>query len=217
MIPVVPALIPKSAAEVVIMLPTLRFSPEVHIDVVDGVFVPFSSWPYKPTGDPVEVRQVTDSFTLEVDLMVQDPQSAALSWVTAGADMLVFHIESFSLGDCQKFVRDTPAVSVSVAAGNDTPLESLLAYAPYVDGIQIMGISEIGAQGQPFDERVFARLQAIKEAFPLLPITIDGSVHEGTITRLAQAGADRFICGSAISKAPDPYAVYQSLTALANN
>ena len=73
MIPIVPAIIPKSAAEILELLPRLRFAPEIHVDVVDGQFVPYTSWPYSPVGVPTEVRSETDKFTLEVDLMVADP------------------------------------------------------------------------------------------------------------------------------------------------
>lgn len=60
--------------------------------------MPFISWPYKEGGEPIEVHKTTDRFTLEVDLMVQNPLMAADSWLTAGADMLVFHTETIGFG-----------------------------------------------------------------------------------------------------------------------
>jgi ribulose-phosphate 3-epimerase len=215
MIPIVPAVIPRSADEVRTLLPRLRFSPEIHIDVVDGKFVPFTSWPYAPSGVPAEVHDVTDSFTLEVDLMVVDPLAAATSWVKAGADMLVFHIETLSLDDVAYFSeRNSVSVSVSVSALNDTPLEELIPYLSVVDGVQCMGIAQIGAQGQTFDERVLTRVTEIKRRFPKLPVTVDGSVNAETIVRLRDAGVDRFICGSAIVKADQPEQAHRSLAAL---
>jgi pentose-5-phosphate-3-epimerase len=50
MTPIVPAVIPKSLSELEIALPQLAFSAEIHIDVVDGKFVPSTSWPYMPKG-----------------------------------------------------------------------------------------------------------------------------------------------------------------------
>jgi len=213
MIPIVPAVIPHNAEEIRTLLPKLRFSPEIHIDVVDGQFVPFVSWPYEPQGSPEEVKSVTDSFTLEVDLMVKDPLTAAAAWLKAGADMLVFHTETISVDDFAYFM-ERHRVSVSISAINDTPLETLLPYMEYADGVQCMGIAKIGAQGLPFDERTLERIAAIKKRYPYTPVTVDGSVNSETIVRLKHSGADRFICGSAIVKDPDPAAAHQRLQAL---
>lgn len=58
MIPIVPAIIPKSQAQIESLLDKLNFSTEVHVDVVDGKFVPFLSWPYEPKGSPVDIKKV---------------------------------------------------------------------------------------------------------------------------------------------------------------
>ncbi len=214
MIPIVPAIIPKTESEILSILPTLRFSPEIHVDVVDGQFVPFTSWPYEPAGEPLQVKAMTDSFTLEVDLMVKEPLLAAEAWLQAGADMLVFHIETISLADFTAFVKAEPNVSFGISALNDTPLEDLLAYAAVADYVQLMGIAKIGAQGQGFDARVLARIAAVKEKFPQLAISIDGSVNMETVKRLSEAGVNRLICGSAIIKAPDREQAYRELRSL---
>ena len=213
MIPIVPALIPTSAQHLKAVLPKLSFSPEIHVDVVDGLFVPYQSWPYNPLGQPKEVQPYTDRFTLEVDLMVAEPLSAADAWIAAGADMLVFHTEHITAEAFARFVAGT-RVSVGIAAINDTPLLDLEPYLAVADYVQLMGIAKIGAQGQPFDERVLERIAALKLRYPRLSITIDGSVNAETIKKLVHAGADRFICGSAIVGAANPYEAYQALQAL---
>ncbi len=215
MIPIVPAIIPKSADHLVKLLPELKFSPEIHIDVVDGKFVPFTSWPYEPKGDPVEIHTVTDGFTLEVDLMVSNPLEAADAWIKAGADMLVFHTETIDLPAFKRFAQSTK-ISIGVSSLNDTPLSVLESYAVFADYIQLMGIAKIGAQGQAFDERVLERITTLKKVFSNLSITIDGSVNEATIVKLREAGADRFICGSSIVAAPQPYLAYMELQKLIN-
>lgn len=213
MIPIVPAIIPTSADNLRAQLPNFYFSPEIHIDVVDGNFVPFVSWPYEPKGEPVAIKDITDSFTLEVDLMVNNPLKAAEAWLLAGADMLVFHVETISLSDFTNFVSQTN-VSVSISALNDTPLETLLAYAKVADAVQVMGIAKIGAQGQDFDERAWQRIEMVKKEFPHLPITVDGSVNRETIKNFVMAGADRLICGSAIVKADNPRLAHAELVKL---
>jgi len=215
MIPIVPAIIPRTADEVRVFALGLTFSPELHLDVVDGQYVPHVSWPYEPAGSPREVKQATDAYTLEVDLMVKEPLTAADSWLAAGADMLVFHTDTISADAFARFV-EVAKISVGIAADNDTPFSVLLPYLEVADYVQLMGIAKVGAQGQPFDERVLSRITELKQSFPNLSITVDGSVNADTITRLAHAGADRFICGSAIVAAVNPQAAHASLSALIN-
>lgn len=215
MIPIVPALIPKSLEELQNVLPKLHFSSEVHIDVVDGVYVPYQSWPYEPTGNPLDCKPMTDSFTLEVDLMVATPLVAAKAWLDAGADMLVFHTDNCTPAVFKDFALHTHA-SVAIAATPDIPLSVLAPYLSVADGVQLMGIASVGAQGQPFAIEVLDRIVEIKKQYPRVPVTVDGSVNGETIARLVAAGADRFICGSAIVRQADPYLAYQSLRALTN-
>ncbi len=210
MIPIVPAIIPTSAKQIEALLPKLLFSPEIHIDVVDGKFVPFSSWPYYPVGIPKDVRQITDSFTLEVDLMVEKPLEAADAWLEAGADMLVFHTETINLEAFKRFV-DNSKISIGISASNDTSIDTLKSYVEVADYIQLMGIAKIGAQGLPLDERLFERIAELRKSFPKHSITVDGSVNKNTIARIAMAGADRFICGSAIVGTDNPRLAHTEL------
>jgi ribulose-phosphate 3-epimerase len=212
-IPIVPAIIPKSQKEVIEFSKTLSFSPEFHLDLVDGKFVRSISWPYDPVGDPKTVKQYLDFYTLEVDLMVEDPIPAAREWVEAGADMFVFHVETLPLEMVKNFSEENN-VSVGVSAHGDTSLDTLSKYAEVSDYIQLMGIYQIGAQGLPFDENVLEKIAELKKRFPLKSITIDGSVNKDTIARLAEAGADRFICGSAIVKQVDPESAHKYLSSL---
>jgi len=215
MIPIVPAFIPKEESDVKRTLGRLGFSNEIHLDVVDGQFAPQASWPYDPVGSPQSVKACTDPFTLEVDLMVSDPLSAGADWVTAGADMLVFHLETISLENFKNFEAFTH-VSVGISAHGETTTAALLEYATYADYIQLMGIYKIGAQGQPFDEAVLDKIKAVKKAFPHKSVTVDGSVNASTIARLCAAGADRFIVGSAITLQDNPEAAHAALSALIN-
>lgn len=211
-IPIVPAVIPRDKKEVIEMTRTLSFSNEFHLDVVDGKFVAATSWPINPHGTPNEVKAFTDAFTLEVDLMMHNPIPAAREWIEAGADMLVFHIETIDLPSLVDFILYAPrSVSIGVSLHGDTPIESLLPFAVHADYIQLMGIHTIGAQGQPFDTSIFEKIQRVKREFPAMPIHVDGSVNRDTITTLVKAGVNRFVVGSAIVKQSDPEAAYQEL------
>ena len=78
-----------------------------------------------------------------------------------------------------------------------------------------MGIKEIGSQGQPFDERVLSRIRELKSIAPAILVSIDGSVTTETLPRLKEAGALRFISGSAILKAEEPREAFDALLRLA--
>lgn len=214
--PIVPAIIPQSQGTIEDFVATLGAVPEVHVDVVDGVFVPFVSWPYTPVGDPSVLHVLLLSYTLEVDLMVSDPLLAARAWLAAGADMLIFHVETISLEALEAFASET-AVTIGVCALNSTPYDVLRPYVELADYVQVMGIADIGAQGQPFDERALVRIAELQAEFPHLMISLDGSVNGTTLPSLATLALPRYIVGSAITKAPDPRLAYQELTALASS
>lgn len=211
--PIVPAIIPTSAESLVQTLRQLSGVPEIHIDVVDGVFVPAISWPYEPVAEPVSLKSHLDQFSLEVDLMVQEPLPAAAAWVLAGADRLVFHCETISLEAFKQFSAQ-PAVSVGICALMDTPVATLAPYLEYADYAQVMGIAQIGRQGQPFDERVFERVDYIRSVQPTLPLSIDGSVNQATLRDIITHQLERYIVGSAIVQQANPLQAYEALVSL---
>lgn len=210
---IIPALIPTSYDDLVQTIAQLRGLPEVHVDVVDGKFVPAMSWPYKENDDVRKAYELLRPFSLEVDLMVENPLKAAEAWLEAGADQLVFHIETISASVLKNFAH-VHNVTIGVALSSATNLKDLHLYLPFVEYVQVMGIALIGAQGQPFDSSVIARIKTIQEKYPALPISIDGSVNGSTLSQLKNLGLHRFIVGSAIVGCSDPKRAYQELTKL---
>lgn len=204
---------PKSYEDLVKIINTLTGLPEVHVDVLDGKFVQATSWPYTHNDDVTVAYELLRPFSLEVDLMVEKPLVAAEAWLKAGADQLVFHIETVTAAVLENFTH-THTVTVGVAISGDTPLEALYPYITFVDYVQVMGIATIGAQGQPFDTRVIERIKSLRMTHPALPISIDGSVNKETIPQLKNLGIHRFIVGSAIVSAEHPKDAYQELTEL---
>jgi ribulose-phosphate 3-epimerase len=211
--PIVPAIIPQSLSDLHGQVNTLSGLPELHLDVVDGVFVPFTSWPYNSDDKPLLAKPAVDIFSLEIDLMVDKPLVAAREWLEAGADALVFHVESISPIAFKEFVADTN-ISVGISANNDTAESILNEYVPFADYVQVMGIATIGAQGQAFDKRALERIVSLKNNFPNLPISIDGSVNLSTLAKIIPHKPDRYIVGSAIIKQTKPIEAYQNLTSL---
>ena len=212
---IIPALLPESADELRKDVQSLRLAHEVQVDLVDGDFVPFSAWPYDPLGDPDEVTDILSGHSVEVDLMVRDQVAAAERWAKWGAQLIIFHSAGITYDAVEQFAERYTSVSIGLALTNDESLDILNQYYPILDQIQLMGIATIGAQGTPFDERVLDRIKAVRNQFPELQISIDGSMNQQTIPLARDAGADRFVVGSALLRADDRVATYQSLSSLA--
>ncbi|MFN3188339.1 MAG: hypothetical protein ACK42D_02225 [Candidatus Paceibacteria bacterium] len=211
--PIVPAVIPTSAEALTEVLGKLVNISELHVDVVDGVFVSAVSWPYLPSGDPSSLAPLLARFSLEVDLMVDNPLPAAKAWLAAGADLLVFHVETISLEDFTEFAEEV-SISVGICALQDTPNEMLTPYLAVADYVQVMGIAQIGSQGQPFDARVFERITWLRTIAPHLPISIDGSVNAETLPKIIPHQLHRYIVGSAIVGQSNPQQAYEELVTL---
>ncbi len=209
--PIVPAIIPQSFADLQNQISKLRGLPEVHVDVVDGVFVSACSWPYLHHESVITSFQLLEPFSLEVDLMVEKPLPAALEWLKAGADQLVF--QTIAPAVLENFVQQHD-VTIGVALSSNTSLETLYPYLPFIDYVQLMGIATIGAQGQPFDISVLERISVLRENHPHIPISIDGSVNAETLPQLKNFSLERYIVGSAIMGADNPREAYRTLTAL---
>ena len=208
---ITPAIIPESFEKLKATAEKLSFAPTLQIDVVDGVFAPFKSWPYEQSGAIADAAPVLESRKVEIDLMVKDGVAAGEAWLRAGARGLVFHLEALESPKDALSLADEFIFDLGLAISNDTPLEKLYPYMDSLDFVQLMGISDIGRQGQPFDERVIERIVTLWTLYPNIPISIDGGVSEKTIKNMKTAGASRFVVGSAILKAESPEREYQKL------
>lgn len=208
---IIPAIIPTSLEELKLVLEKVSFAPIVQIDVVDGKFVPFTSWPYEPAGSPSEVSDLLVSVDVEVDLMVEDPIAAGREWLRAGVKGLVFHLESLKDPKEALALADEFSFDLGLSITNDTAIETLYPYIQSADFVQVMGIAKIGQQGQPFDDRALERIAELSALFPDMIISVDGGVSEATLKNLKSAGATRFVSGSAILKATDPENKYRDM------
>jgi len=214
---VVPAIIPKSFDHLKETLDRVHpFAHAVQVDIVDGVFVPFTSWPYMGSGNIQLLAQFGQEFEIEVDLMLMNPETVIDAYAQAGAKRIVIHLESTHNIDAIFAHHETHAYALGLSILNDTPLEKLIELLPRVDYVQLMGIAQIGSQGQPFDERVLERVSTLHTQYPGLLISIDGSVNADSLPRLRKAGASRFVSGSAILSAEDPRDAFLALESLAS-
>ena len=189
----------------------------MQIDMVDGQFVPAISWPFteKDVASAVtKLERFKDSFVLEADCMCLDPLQYLDTFVRAGFKRIVIHMESTDAYSACIAHKQEHGYMLGFAITNDTPLQVVDAYIDDVDFIQVMGIKEVGKQGEPFDERTLSTVTRLRSRYPHLEIAVDGAVNTVTLPLLKRAGATRFAPGSAIVHAPDVVDAYEQLSSM---
>jgi ribulose-phosphate 3-epimerase len=173
----------------------------VHIDVMDGHFVPNLSM-----GPAIVkcLRPVT-RLLLEVHLMVEDPARFADAFLDSGADSLIVHHEV--LPDPRPLIRHIHGrgKKVGMAVNPETPVEALVPYLAEIDLALCMTVHP-GFSGQAFlaegPARVRALRQLIERHHPGCELEVDGGIDQETGPVTVQAGANVLVAASAIFHAP---------------
>ena len=185
----------------------------VHVDVMDGRFVP-----NLPIGPPVvEAVRRRATKPLDVHLMIVEPERYVEAFVAAGATWLSVHAEACThLHRVLQQIRKAgarPAVALNPA----TPLEAIEWVLEDLDMVLLMSVNP-GFGGQAFIpsavEKV-ARLRRMADGRGLsgLRIQVDGGIGPTNVDRVAAAGADCFVAGNAVFKAPDRRAAIEGIRA----
>ncbi len=177
----------------------------VHIDVMDGVFVPNISFGF-PVMKPI--RRAT-SKCLDVHLMIVEPEKYVERFVQAGADIVTFHYEATSdPKGCIDLIRRAGA-KAGISIKPATPVEVLDELLPTLDLVLVMSV-EPGFGGQSFIpeslDRI-ARLRRMIEARGCATvIEVDGGISAANARAVFEAGAEARVAGSAVFGAADPEA-----------
>lgn len=214
---IIPAIMPQSIYEIEQKVtPMVGRVDTIQLDIMDGVFTKRTTWPYiaeDVSFDAIENEEegmpFWDKVDYELDLMISDPEEKFKRLVQIGPARIIFHIESLAnpasfFESLDQYYKDT--IEFGIALNTTTNISSVfpLVDAGHVKFVQCMGIEKIGYQGNPFDERVFDHIGALREKYPELMISVDGSVNQETAGRLLDAGADRLVIGSAIYNSDNP-------------
>ena len=167
----------------------------LHIDVMDGHFVPNLSW-----GAPVIkcLRSHSNAF-FDTHLMVSNPAEFVGPMADAGVDMFTFHIEANMPGGGVKGliqqIRDA-GLKVGIAIKPKTPIDNIFPYVDMVDLILIMTV-EPGFGGQGFMADMMPKVRTLREKYPKLNIEVNGGLSPATVNQATEAGANAIVAGSA--------------------
>ncbi len=170
----------------------------IQIDVMDGVFVDNATW-----ADPERLQKMPLPIEFEVHLMVADPVERLDAWSLSGCRRALIHAES--VDDLVDALRQAKSygMEAGISLNPETPVSTIEAAVPEADVVQVMGVHP-GRMGQPFEESALAKVRELRGKFPDLPIAVDGGVAIGVARRLAEAGADRLVSGSAVFSSGAP-------------
>jgi ribulose-phosphate 3-epimerase len=195
-------------------LKSITSSDLVHVDVMDGHFVPNLT-----IGLPVVKRlQEVSKVPLDVHLMIDNPDRWAPMYADTGAFSVTFHFEACSkVAETIKSVRSSGS-KVGLALKPGTELVEVESFLSDIDMLLIMMV-EPGFGGQSLMDSVIPKISEAKtlarDTVPNLSIQVDGGIKSSNIEKLAEAGADTFVAGQSIMSASDRNAEIALLRELA--
>ena len=187
---------------------------QIHLDVMDGHFVPNLT-----IGPAVvkAVRRVT-SLPLDVHLMVTDPDQYLEAFAAAGANAMTVHVEILphlhrTLGAIKKL-----GCRAGAAINPSTPPEALTEVLDDLDIVLVMSVNP-GFGGQAFIPHSQSKIQRVRHMLDArrsrADLSVDGGIDRSTLGRVVMAGATVLVAGAAIFDSPDPERTAKELRALA--
>ena len=194
-----PSILASDYANLQSELDRISTSDLIHVDVMDGHFVPNIS-----IGAPVvaSIKKVCN-IPFDVHLMISNPLDYVEDFANAGADIICFHTECDS--DVEKTVDKIislgkkPALAIKPA----TPVDDVVKYLDKLSMVLVMTV-EPGFGGQSFMESTMPKIEAIRKINPDIDIEVDGGINPETIKIASRAGANVFVAGSAVFKSENP-------------
>ena len=205
---ITPSILNADLARLAAEIDRIPSSDMVHLDVMDGHFVPNLTFGIAV----VESIRASTSLPLDAHLMIEDPDLWAPRYAEF-VDSVTFHVEA---------ARDPSAILKSVrqrgtraafALKPGTSIEPYVDLIPQADMVLIMTV-EPGFGGQSFMQDMMEKVRRTRELIggdKNIYLQVDGGVSLDTIAIAAEAGADTFVAGSAVFKASDPDAMIAQL------
>ncbi len=182
----------------------------VHIDVMDGTFVPEITL---GAGIVKAIRPVTDA-VFDVHLMAEHPDTHIEAFAKAGADYITFHVEAAKHPHRMIQAIHALGCKAGVSLNPGTPIAMIEELLPDVDMVLVMSVNP-GYGGQKFIPGSISKLQRIRKALDEIgsqaELQVDGGVNEENAQSIIDAGATVLVAGSAVYKSKDIPATIKKL------
>ena len=169
----------------------------IHVDIMDGHFVPNISFGYGVVGD---IRKFTKK-PFDVHLMISHPLSYIKQFVKSGSDYITVHVEcDDDISECIKMIKNEGKLA-GIAVSPDTPAEAVLPYLADISIITVMSVYP-GFGGQSFIESTYDKIRKIKEYIKDYDIilSVDGGVGIDNVRKLEESGVTAVVAGSSVFK-----------------
>src|SRR5579863_232730 len=186
----------------------------LHVDVMDGHFVPNLT-----LGPPVvqSIRKITN-LTLDVHLMISDPDTFAPIFIEAGADQVSVHVEAATHLDRTLHLIQSHGAKAGIVLNPGTPVSLLEDVIDVTDFVLIMSVNP-GFGGQQFIPNSLKKIRELdrirRERRLNFAIEIDGGVSHDNVQSIVQAGCNWLVAGSHIFHSADPTATVKEMQQLA--
>jgi ribulose-phosphate 3-epimerase len=176
---------------------------ELHLDSMDGVFVPNFTWGMKIVKD---LRKLT-RLPFDCHLMIVEPEKYVDAFREAGADVITFHYEATPHQHrLLRHIRETGA-KAGIAINPGTPSAMLVDLIEEIDRVLVMSVNP-GFGGQSFIERALAKVAEVRalldERNRACEIEVDGGIGLDNVERAVRAGASVLVAGNSVFGAEDP-------------
>ena len=174
-------------------------SEYIHIDVMDGIFVPSISY-----GMPVikSIRKATKR-VFDVHLMITEPERYINEFVESGADIITFHVEATKEPEKVIDMIHEKGLKAGISVKPKTPLEAIEPYLEKIERLLIMSV-EPGFGGQAYIEGSTEKIKAAREMVKahglLTDIQVDGGINLQNLPEVLEAGANIIVAGSSVFK-----------------
>lgn len=185
------------------------FADRVQVDIMDGRFVPSKSI----AAD--DLARVKTRLSVEVHLMVTEPEAHLEAFLKAGAGRVVFHYEATSSPSRTIALARHLGLGVGLALNPQTPVAEAKPYFGEVDFVLLLSVDP-GFYGSPFIPSVLEKVNVLRSLFPG-EIGMDGGIKGENIRQVKEVGVDYACIGSGIFRSPDPARAYRELRALAQD
>src|SRR4029450_8745059 len=209
-----PSILSADFANLQTAIESVPSSDAIHIDVMDNHSVPNLTLGLPVVGS---IRKITDK-TLDIHLMIEQPDRWAPAYAEVGAESVTFHIEAAAAPVRLARELRQRGARAAMALRPATPIEPYADLLPELDMVLIMTV-EPGFGGQKFLDLCLPKIARTRALLDKVGgdiwLEIDGGVSTTTIERCAEAGVDPFVAGSSVFGADDPAAAVNDLRRLA--
>jgi ribulose-phosphate 3-epimerase len=187
----------------------------IHVDVMDAHFVP------PLTIGPVVVRSlrpVTDR-TLHAHLMVEAPERLLEDFAAAGTDVVTFHLEAAGDPGAVVGLAGKHGMAPGIAVNPETDVDGVYPHLDRLDNVIVMTLYRTGWAGQPFNESMLPKVEAVRKEIDRrglsVDVVVDGGIDEESGRRCVAAGATVLAAASSVFGADDPEGAARRLSAVA--